>query len=277
MTDNNQLIVATYNIQFAINTTTIVNSIKKMTEKGVTVFCLQELVNIPNDDLMKRILDALGSHWKASYHVGEEMSRLSIGTGIIWDSTKIQLVDERKILLPKLKKYAPHERLYYKLINVPPIPLQRRATVCSFLFNKAPLRITCVHVDNVGGPVQRRRQLKHLISVLKGSKTPPHEVICGDFNTFDLLRTGYEKQMIQKLLGKDFVDASEGAGWTSDIYNIDFHDSVKIFPWFIKTFNVHIRSRLDYIWTKNFDVLSCEKQRLPGSDHFPLIAKLQLK
>lgn len=277
MTQIKHLRVVTYNIQFGINTQRIIENIKKLAEDDTNIICIQEIINnLPQELIVKAILKQLGSNWHASYHIGTENSRQSIGTAIFWDNNILKLKQEEKILLPKIKKFALHEKLYYWVIGEPGISKQRRATACYFLVNNSILRITNLHIDNIGGPMHRMKQITYLLSHLNKLKTPNHEIICGDFNTFDLLKTGYERKLLQKKFGKDFIDASKNVGWTSDIYNIDFKKSIRLFPWMIKTFNIHIRSRLDYIWVKNLKVLDCRKIILPGSDHYPIIADLEL-
>jgi len=269
--------IATYNIQFGINTQKIVQNIKKMAEDGAQIFCLEEIINTPDKEfILDIILKKLGHNWKTIYHVGEEASRLSIGTAILWDTTILELTHEEKILLPKLKKFDLHEKLYYRIVGIPGIPLQRRVTVGNFIYKHIPIRITCVHIDNVGGPRHRIKQITYLLAKLNKKGKAQHEIISGDFNTFDLLKTGYEKKLLQKKFGKDFIDASAYVGWTSDIYNIDFQTSIKFFPWFIKAFNIHIRRRLDYIWVKNLKIITCKKITVPGSDHFPIFAKIKI-
>lgn len=272
----NELIVATYNILFGNNAEQIVKNINKMATEGVDLFCLQEVINRPNQPfIIDQILEKLGKNWQSEYHVGNEYSKSSIGTAIIWNTNTFKLKQTEKILLPKIKKFDINEKLFYKVIGHAPLPLQRRATVCYLSKEQTIIRITSVHLDNVGGPRHRSKQIRYLISCMQKLKQVDHEIICGDFNTFDLLKTGYEKKLLHKLFGEKFIDASEGLGWTSDIERIDFSSSMKIFFWFIKTFHVHIRRKLDYIWIKNFEVESCRKWDLPGSDHLPLIAKLK--
>lgn len=274
---NNEFTTATYNIMFAMNREKIVENIKEMAEKGVSLYCLQEIINYPNVDFMiDAMLKVLGDDWKASYHVGPEMTKESIGTAILWNTKKFKLKQEEKILLPKLPRFDLHEQFYYKVIGVAGITLQRKAITCYFQFENKEIRVTSVHLDNVGGPKHRHRQFAYLTNKLKAMKTPDHEIIAGDFNTFDLLKTGIEKKFLQKELGSEFVDASKPVDWTSDIHMIDFKTSLPIFPWFINTFNVHVRRRLDYIWTKNFAVEACHKLQLAGSDHYPIIAKLKI-
>ncbi|HVA97111.1 MAG TPA: endonuclease/exonuclease/phosphatase family protein [Candidatus Acidoferrales bacterium] len=277
MPTENELTIATYNILFGINREQIIENIEQMAKDGVTVFCLQEVINVTDKAfILDAILQRLGKHWQAAYHVGPEIGKLSIGTAILWNTTVLNLKSEDKIELPKIKKFDLHERLYYQVIGVSGVPLQRKAICCDFTFNKTPIRITCVHLDNVGGPRHRYKQFSYLVSSLIAKPKIDHEIIAGDFNTFDLLRTGYEKKLLQRNLGDEFIDASKQVGWTSDIYNIDFTTSIRLFKWLIKNFNIHVRRRLDYIWVKNFVVKTCYKLSIPGSDHFPVIAKLRI-
>src|SRR6266567_4797870 len=206
--NESELTIATYNILFANNAEKIIANIATMAKDGITIFCLQELINIPNKAfIVDRILEKLGKNWQAAYHVGSEFSKVSIGTGIFWDTTVLKFEKSEKILLPKIKKFDLHEKLYYKVIGVPAIPLQRKAISGYFTLGKKTFRITCLHLDNVGGPLHRRKQLSYLVSLLKTKKVD-QEIICGDFNSFDLLKTGYEKKLIHRLFGKDFIDAS---------------------------------------------------------------------
>jgi len=199
MTDDKKLTVATYNIQFGINSEKIINNIKILADEGANIICIQEVITeLPKELIINRILKRLGKNWQASYHIGDGQHRSGMGTGILWNTDLVTLKHDEKILLPKLKKFAPHEKLYYKLVGVSPIPVQRRTTVCYFIINNKPLRVTCLHIDNVGGPLQRMKQLTYLLSQLNKNGTVEREVICGDFNTFDLLKTGYEKKLLHK-------------------------------------------------------------------------------
>jgi endonuclease/exonuclease/phosphatase family metal-dependent hydrolase len=268
-----ELGVATYNIEFGKNAEKIIHNIEKLTQDGADIICLQEIIN---NEIVANILKKLGSQWQAAYHVGEENSRLAIGTCIIWHAKKCELIKEEKFLLPKLKEFALHEKFYYWVMGVQSIPIQRKAITCYFTINNKMLRVTSLHIDNVGGPMQRMKQLHYLLSQLKQLEPPDYELICGDFNTFDLIRTGYEKSLLHRELGKEFTDASKGIAWTSDIYYTDFSNSIELFHWLVKTCNIHIRRKLDYIWSKNLKRLACSKKIFYGSDHFPIIAKLEL-
>ncbi len=270
----NQLVIATYNIQFCTNIQKVIENIEIMEKKGVTVFCLQEAINIRDREFIAHtITKKLGNEWKAASHVGEEISKVSIGTCIVWNSKVVSLEREEKIILPKIKKLAFHEFIFDKMIGGLAVPLQRRATSCYFKFQGKTILVTSIHTDNIGGTSHRLNQIQFLLSSLHKTN---YEIICGDFNNFDLLNSGKEKNLIHKLLGNNFIEASKKVGWTADLHNIDMQNSFRLFKWFVKTCNIHLRRQLDYIWVKNFQVLKCYKLELLGSDHFPLICTLKI-
>src|SRR5882672_2325158 len=166
-----QLTVATYNIQFGINAEQISKSIETLVTKGAQIICLQELINTPREGfIVDNILKRLGKNWQAAYHVGKEQSRLSIGTGILWNTHAVSLNHIEKILLPKLKRFDLHEHVYYRLIGVPSEVLQRKAITCYFTFEGKELRVTSVHLDNVGGPIHRVKQFSYIMSELNKDK-----------------------------------------------------------------------------------------------------------
>ncbi len=277
MTNKNQFTLATYNIQFGFNREEIIENIVQMAKQGIDIICLQEVIHVENKEfIITSILKKLGADWDAKYHVGEERSKEGIGTAILWNSKLFSFRKQEKVLLPKINKFDLHEKFFYYVIGVAAIPLQRRALVCNFTFNQKEIRVSCIHIDNIGGAGHRMKQIAYFKRQLVTMGEIEYEIVCGDFNSFDLLKTGYEKKALQKEIGIEFVDASKDIPWSSDIHNIDFSKSLTSFQWFIKTFNVHIRRRLDYIWVKNFKIVDCKKLPIQGSDHYPLVANLEI-
>ena len=87
MTNKTRLTVATYNIQFGINTEKITKNIEKFASDGVDIICIQEVINESHKELIvDRIVKLLGKNWRASYNMGEENSKRGIGTAIFWNS-----------------------------------------------------------------------------------------------------------------------------------------------------------------------------------------------
>lgn len=241
--------------------------------KGVAIFCLQEVVHHPNQEfIVTSLLKRLGKDWSAQSHVDQGESWLGMGTCIIWNQKKLHLQKTEKILLPINQHIALHESIFFTLIAGESLVFPRRAIIGTFKFQNTSIRVTNIHLDHIGGPKQRKKQLVHLRSKL-GEKTP-YDIICGDFNTFDLLKSGRETEALQATLGAQYEDVSKNSGWTADLYNVNFDRAFALFKFFIRFFRIHVRRKLDYIWAKGLTKVSLEKLDLTGSDHLPLIATL---
>lgn len=271
-----ELILVTYNIQFSYHTEEIKKNILKMALMGASIFCLQEVVcNSDQTFIVNILLEKLGSDWKAIHNLGAENSKLEMGNCIIWNTKVLKLEKEQKEFLPKHKALVVHEKIFSWIVGGITVPFQRRVIVGYFKFNNISIRITNIHLDQNGGLKNRKIQLKYLANTLrKNSYT--HEIICGDFNSFDLLKTGKEARMHAEILSKDFVDVSKDSGWTADLNDIDLDKGNTVFKFLIKNMRIHIRRKLDYIWAKNITSLKCEKLLLKGSDHKPLISCLEI-
>lgn len=265
------LTIATYNIELGINEEKIIENIATMAKNGVAVFCLQEIVNHPDRTLIiDTILKNLGDDWLAASHLEDKTRKENIGSCILWNKKLLQFEKQQKLDLPKAKSLGLHEIVFAKLAAGATFPLQRRAITCTFLFANKKIQITSIHIDHINGTNHRIQQIKYFLA---NSPKNDYEIICGDFNTFDLLQTGKEKSLLQKTLGPEFVDASKKTGPTADLY--DMHLSTgRMFKTLIKLFHIHIARKLDYIWVKNLQILDCDKQKMSGSDHLPIIARL---
>lgn len=269
------LTIATYNIELSIQVEKIIDNITAMAKKGVDVFCLQEVVNSPNQEvIITTLLNRLGKNWKAANHLEDPTLETNIGTCILWNTKILQYQEEKKVSFPKLKRLGLHEKFFAKLIGGSTSSLQRRAITCTFLFSKKTMQITSLHLDHVGGTNHRIKQMEYFFAKKPMS---PYEIICGDFNTFDLLQTGKEKALLHKTFGPEYIDASATVGPTADIYEMNMQRVLLLFKWVVKTLHIHIKRRLDYIWVKNFQIVDCYTGDVSGSDHLPIIAKLKIR
>jgi endonuclease/exonuclease/phosphatase family metal-dependent hydrolase len=244
------LTIGTYNLQFSQHVNKIIANIAHMAEMGVTLFCLQEVVaDSQESGMVQRLLKTLGSDWQAVCHLGEEHSIAGMGNCLLWNTQKLTLLKQENVLLPRAKALAFHEQLFSILAGGLMVPYQRRTIIGDFTYNNQLLRVTNLHLDHNGGLKNRQKQLLYIQNVLEKKKAADIEIICGDFNSFDLLKRGQEAMMLTKILGSSFVDISRESGWTADLYNLDTSQGFKLFKFLIKSFNLHVRRKLDYIWT----------------------------
>ena len=271
--------VATYNIEFSQQREVIISNIDTMAKDGIMVFCLQEVARRGENFIIDDLLKKLGNTWQAIYHLGNEGFPFGMGTCILWNGKVLHLKKSKEILLPKKTRIAFHEWLFAKIIGGKGIPFQRRSIAACFQFGNYFIRISSIHLDHVGGVNHRQKQLNYFLSMLRDDSAldATYEIICGDFNSFDLLCSGKERQALHENFGEEYQDISQHVNWTADLYAMDMNNALKGIRLFIRTFSIHIRRKLDYIWVKNLKVIECKKLELFGSDHFPVIATVYIE
>jgi endonuclease/exonuclease/phosphatase family metal-dependent hydrolase len=248
----NKLTIVTYNIHHGSKPEAITKNLLYLAANGADVFCLQELrkedgKNFLLDDFLKK----LGPNWKAEYIVKPGSNDLGLCT--IWDGQKLQALTFEPLLLPKLKKLYFYELAWEKIRKEYPRPVQRAVLIGDFNLNGQRLRITNVHLDWQGGSKQRMLQLSHFYSHVKSKEKVEREIMCGDFNTIGFYRfhkRGLTK--IKKIVGDEFTNKPPKKPTTT----------------YLET--------LDHILVKNLTVLKTEVLKLKGSDHFPLLAEIQI-
>lgn len=270
---NSSLSVATYNIEYSRRPQLLIKTIVQMIQNGVNVFCFQEILRLPeNEFIVDVLLKELGKNWKLEYFVGDEGNYLDVGVGILWNESILKLQKIEKINLPKMKKYPLLDRLVLRSVGFIDTPLQNRAIVGTFSLNDHSLRITSLRLDTVGGTKNRIKQAKYMLDFIKDKPKVEYEIICGDFNTIDPLKAGKEVQTMRGLFDiYSFTDATKDIVWSADIYNSDFGKKPGLVKKVIKHLNVHVRRKLDYIWSKNLQIISSQKIDSTASDHYPIV------
>lgn len=269
--------ILSYNILLSKYPEKIINNCVDFAKDGVMIFCLQEVVKYPQKNfIIDDLLNALGKDWKATYHLGDEKSSLNSGTCIIWNSNFITLKTSKKILLPKITQLSIHEIFLNKLLGFKGSPVYRRAITGLFEYQGSEIVIASIHLNNVGGTKHRLKQLEYFIETIKKEWQAKYEIFCGDFNSYDVLKTGYEKQAFGQVLGGKFEDAAKDLPWTVDLANLDTPESFPYFVMLIKALKIHFRRKLDYIWVNDLKIIDCRKVNVSGSDHYPVIAKLEM-
>lgn len=278
--DPARLRIVTYNILFSRNATQIVQNLVKLARAGVDVFCLQEVTRYDDrpfiiDELLAQ-LNSNGETWAATGHLGEERTRLGMGTYLVWNTARLQLSSEAKFELPKREQLHFHEWLFAKVMGGAGVSYQRRSITGQFAFQGQEIRISSLHLDHIGGIPNRQNQLKFFLEQLATLPACPTDIIAGDFNSFDLLKTKQELKAITATLGPQFIDAAAQIPWTGDLYDVDLSTAWPITKFAIRVLHIHIQRKLDYLWVKGWSVKHCEKVLATGSDHSPLVAELEL-
>jgi len=248
-----QITLASYNLNHGSNKVKLIANINYLATQGVDVFCLQEIRTGRHESFIgDDMLSALGPSWKAEFLLSYN-SKNDYGLGVIWNADKLQLQHFQSIDLPTLQGIPRLQSIIEQyLLSGDASPVKRAANVALFKVDDAVIRIVNVHADWHGGMEHRLSQVKHLLEYLKSE--PYHaELICGDFNTIGLLSNKKQMTMLRDALGAEYVSA---------------------FPDFrLTTFH---GQHLDHIFAKNCDFKRTQIYRIMGSDHFPVVAEVEL-
>ncbi|MFZ1721949.1 MAG: hypothetical protein WAU07_05595 [Microgenomates group bacterium] len=274
---NNTLTLATYNIQFSQHPEKILKTLKSLVDSGAAILCLQEVYVQPDRDIVKQILNTLGKSWDALCHLGKNGDVLSMGNCILWNKEKISLISHSFMNLPESKSLAFHEKIFSLLAGGIAIPFKRRIILANFIINNNKFCIANVHLDHNGGTKNRLIQLAFIKNSLEKFSISNKEILCGDFNCFDLSKNGKEDASYKEILGQDYIEATKHIDWTGDLYDIDTTMGNILFGKLIRFLNIHVKRKIDYIWLKNIALSKCDKLNVSGSDHKPIVADLVIQ
>ena len=81
-------------------------------------------------------------------------------------------------------------------------------------------------------------------------------------------------QLTEILNSQGFTDSTIGIDWTADMSHFAFEGSYPFVEFLVKTMDLHLRRKLDYIWSKGFHTASAVRVDMEDSDHQPIVAKL---
>lgn len=240
--------IVTYNIHHGLQLKRIVENITKLSKDGVNIFCLQEVREFnKKSSVLLELSRALGDGWK--YEVFLEPNNYNFGLCVFWKSSIFKVKKVERIILPRIPKY--NIRVMVKGIRQ---TIDRGVLVVTFRTKGKLIRISNVHLDCHGQFIQRERQVKYLVHHLKSRVPIKKEIICGDFNTIgaEALSQKQEKKILD-ILGTGFKNAYSK-----------------------RTPTFRLLQRLDYIFVKNLKVITSKVWKIKGSDHFPLIAEVEV-
>lgn len=256
------LTCATYNILHGYHRSMILRNIRFLIDEGADVICLQEAEVRFEPELKKFLAQKSLVGWQMrSAHVG-----LGGNVAILWHSGRLRLLRTKVVKLPKLSVPSRLERL--KKITE---SIDRAALVGMFEAHGQTFQITSAHIAWEGGSAHRIGQIRHLREALEEDHADVR-IVAGDFNTLAprALRRVQEKR-VEKALGAHYVNALPRLPWSYDISHADPNDGLAFLPKLHRA-GMKFRTRLDYIFGTNVEVISGVMHDLPGSDHRPLIA-----
>lgn len=256
------LTCATYNILHGRYKHLILENIRLLSKEGVDVFCLQETSHEFETDVLRFLKREGFRHWKAEFvHKGAGGH-----VGLLWNTYKLEHLHSHTIILPSLGKPSSLQRIRgNKEI------FQRVALLGQFEAEGKKVNIVSTHLAWEGGFLHRFKQVQVVRKTLDAHPSEA-DIVAGDFNTIGpRIAAKLQKRPIEKIFGSDFANVLPHVKWSFDTSYSDPLDSWHVAEKFRKA-GVKWRTRLDYIFCRNLNVLKGDMYDLPGSDHRPLIA-----
>src|SRR5437870_2697714 len=96
--------IVSYNIDNGAKIDLIVKNIVDLVEKGVSLFCLQEVRPAKNGNFIgDQILEVLGLNWQAAYFLAEDETNFDNGLAFFWNQNQVTGIKFETLVLPKLR------------------------------------------------------------------------------------------------------------------------------------------------------------------------------
>lgn len=253
---------ATYNILHGRYKELILDNIRLLIKDGMDVFCLQETSPEFEREVLAYLRRNSLRHWKAEFvHKGAGGH-----VGLLWNANKLSLVNRRTILLPSLGRPSSLQRVRGNRAIY-----QRVALLGQFRSKGTTINIVSTHLSWEGGFLHRFRQVQAVRKALD-SYPADSDIVGGDFNTIGPRIVGrLQKGPIERIFGRDFLNVHPHLRWSFDTSFSDPLDTWGVAKKF-RNAGIKWRSRLDYMFSRNLQVVRTDMYDLPGSDHRPLIA-----
>lgn len=290
--DKSHLHIATYNLLAGRHAERLLATITKVASRKPAIFVFQEVPKKnEKSSFLKEILHSLGPTFKhITFFAPDEKD---LGLTICWDSETVTLKKRSiKKVFFKPYTYSTREKFVQRfIVGLDSHPLKRRALSAVFEIYGKTIRITNVHLNIEGSWEKRQENLRQLVKVLDNQNVEVDtNIILGDFNTLFFSRGNerQEQQILEQILNKKhrsgepkFLDLTKAIDYTADAIAEYTYPTWINRPLYtiMHALRLHAYRKLDYIWVKSKSVQTAMRAEMlhePGSDHFPIIAKLQL-
>lgn len=272
--------VVTYNIQHARQLENISTILKKVGE-DTDIICLQEVNHFEDKTKIKEEINKALSRYKNIYYNNVPSFGKYVGFATFWDASKLELIDSHYMLLPEFNESSP---IHHKLL-MSTKDSRRGALITTFaLKDDKKLRVINLHLDWRGKYTHRLNQIKCIKDFTSSLEKVDFEIVCGDFNTIGpiwSLNKGKSKgrqDAVQSILGLEYNSTVPDETWTHDgLASVEPQLRFAALKKLLAKIGMHYYQKLDYIFVRDFEVIESEVMLAEGSDHYPVVAKLEFK
>jgi len=236
--------VATWNIELGMDLGRVIAGVGSLPHLDLAAF--QELSIHQGIPDARAIAERLGPDYRCAQFTAQLLAGSPQANGLVWDARVIGVDDVQAIPLP-----APAGRL---------MRLQgshRNALMAEARLGDLALRVYAIHLD-VLGVAHKHAQLRHVLADAASRPVVDLVLIAGDLNTYGV--AGRPRWFKLRRLARDagFEELTTGIGWT--------HRALGV------------RQKLDAIFAAPTGIRHrAWRELLPGSDHLPVLAELEVE
>lgn len=275
-----------YNIHMGVRLPVIIEEFKKRKlVENTAILCLQEVTENGGQNSCDKILQAFPDLPLAYRYEPLQLYDGEVqANGIIYRRDLLSELHYKSITLPRVKN---EDKLFAKRWFGNRLVMERK--ICqSVLFqrrDKKTLRVLNTHLDALAGWMHTFNQLKRILQKFrKQSKGTDMAVLCGDFNTITLRPRDkkYFLRLREFLKKHRFHDVSDEVNNTYQFKTLEVRKFV-VAPFFFRLLafmRFPARQKLDWILMyskgKKRFMDKAKAIPMPGSDHLPLIAEIEL-
>lgn len=272
---NNSFGLVTYNLLACTQPELLLSTVVKLKDQ-TDVICLQEVVAHKGISLfLQTLTQVLGPSWRIESFFDADAEN-DLGLIIACKHTTFTFLSRHELFLPQVQHYSLIELLIKSLVGLSQYILKRKALSIILSYKGKLINIVTLHLSLEGGTKQRLHQLRYIQQHIKNNTR--YKIVCGDFNTlhFDG-KLPQEQEKIQEILS-GFTDTTKHIPVTADATQYTYPTLLNQLVYgVIHFFTIHLYQKLDYIWTKGLQHQEVQAIRIPGSDHFPIIAQFELE
>ena len=189
------------------------------------------------------VAQTLGPGYRCQQVTAQLLNGRPQANALVWDATRFEATATHVLALP-----TPLGRMLKRLP-----PSRRSALVVEGRFEGMMVRIHVVHLD-VLGIAHKHAQLRTVLEDAAGRPPPGLALIAGDLNTIGGQRVSWPR-LRALARGAGFEELTAGCGWTHRAFGV--------------------RQKLDAVFASPSGIPHrAWVERLPGSDHLPLLVEV---
>ncbi len=252
--------LCTWNIHLGLELDLVLEAVRTRPEfAGLDLLALQEVSLHGEQPDARALAQALGPRYDICQVTAHWLGPYAQANAIVWNTERVRVAQTDTVKLPRLRevKLSRAERTVLSAF-----PQQSRiAVVADGAFGDESLRVYAAHLDVLGIAFKRAQFVKIVADARERAPRADITLVAGDLNTFHV---GIHRRW------KTLADAAQAAGFQDLTTEIEWtHQAGRRLRW---------RQKLDAIFIRRDRPVRYHSAALeiPGSDHLPVFAQIEL-